>query len=66
MRQFSYLLLAACLCLPVVGCGGEAADAPAATPPATDTDAGSGTAEEGSATAEEGEGAEASEEAASE
>lgn len=65
MRRFSYLLLAACLCLPVVGCGGEAADTPAATPPASDTDAGegSGTADEGSATAEEGE---ASEEAASE
>ena len=63
MRQTGYLLLAACLCLPLVGCGGEAADAPAATPPASDTDAGdgSGTAEDGSATAEEGEAAEASE-----
>lgn len=63
MRQTGYLLLAACLCLPLVGCGGEAADAPAATPPASDTDAaaGSGTAEEGSATAEEGESTEASE-----
>lgn len=49
MRRFSYLLMAMCLCLPAVGCGGEAADAPAESAPAADSDAGSGTADDGSA-----------------
>ncbi len=43
MRQFSFLFVAACLCLPVVGCGGDAAtsDAPA-TPAADDGSASAG------------------------
>lgn len=34
MRRFSYFLLAACLCLPLVGCSGDAA-APADDAPTT-------------------------------
>ena len=61
MKRFSYLLLAACFCLPLVGCGGDAA-APAADAPAAGGDAasegeGSGTAaEDGNAAAGEGSG----------
>lgn len=57
MRRFSYFLLAACLCLPLVGCSGDAA-APADDAPATSEggDAAgsgdSGDATEGSGSAE--------------
>ena len=40
MRRFSFLLLAAFLCLPLVGCGGDAGDT-TKTPPAADGDGGS-------------------------
>lgn len=60
MRQFSFLMLAAALCLPMVGCGGDATEPAAETPAAGAAEDGSGTtdAEEGSGTEE------ASEEAA--
>lgn len=37
MKRMSFLMLAACFCLPAVGCGGDAATTPApeATAPAT-------------------------------
>jgi len=41
MRRFSYLLLAACLCVSVTGCGGDAAttttDGPAVSEPANES-----------------------------
>lgn len=49
MRRFSYFLLAACLCLPLVGCGDKAADSGDSGAAASEEgDAGSGTEEDGS------------------
>ncbi len=43
MKRLSYLLLAACFCLPVVGCGGgaDSTPAPEASTPAATTEEGS-------------------------
>ncbi|MGI9429842.1 MAG: hypothetical protein ACR2NM_14360 [Bythopirellula sp.] len=61
MRRVSYFFLALCLCLPLVGCGGDAATTAPAEPAASDDAADAGSA------AKEGEaGSEAKEEAAAE
>ena len=60
MRRFSYLLLAACLCLPLVGCGGDAATTE--TPAAPAAEAGGEATEEAGSEAKEEAGSEAKEE----
>lgn len=66
MRRLSYLFLAACFCLPLVGCGGEAEKAAPAAP-ATEEGAEEGSAAAGSEAKEEAAaGSEAKEEPAAE
>lgn len=67
MRQLSFLFLAACLCISVVGCGGDAAttDAPA-TPAADDGSAAAGSEAKEDAAAGSEAKEEATEEAAAE
>ncbi|MEM8946705.1 MAG: hypothetical protein AAGD11_16145 [Planctomycetota bacterium] len=51
MRRLGYLLLATCFCLPIAGCGGDAAPTATDTPPTSEESsdsAGSGTSEEAS------------------
>ncbi len=63
MRRLGFLLLALCLCFPVVGCGGGAADTSGGGDSAPSTDDGG---DAGSGTAEGGDSAEESDDAASE
>ena len=60
MRRVTYLFLALCLCLPIIGCGGDAAT----TTPAAPSTGDDGAADAGSGEKADGAGSEAKEEAA--